>query len=42
MTRTLILLVALAALAACTPLRMVADVAVTGGQVVLGAADLVL
>ena len=40
--RRLVLALVLLALAACTPVRMVGDVAVGAGQVALGAADLVL
>lgn len=39
--KRLILLAALAA-SACTPAKVVGNAAITGGQVVLGAADLVI
>ena len=38
----LILLVAVLAASACTPARVVGNAAITGGQVVLGAADMVI
>ncbi len=40
--KILVILVALCALTACAPARMAGNAAVTTGQVVLGAADLVL
>ena len=42
MKTKLLILLACVALSACAPVRMVGDAAVTTGQVVLGAADLVL
>ncbi|MEY1555557.1 hypothetical protein AB3Y40_07965 [Yoonia sp. R2331] len=38
----LLLLAALLAASACTPARVVGNAAITGGQVVLGAADMVI
>lgn len=40
--KKIILIVGLIALTACAPARIAGNAAVTGGQVVLGAADLVL
>ena len=40
--KRLMLVVALLAATACTPARVVGNAAITGGQVVLGAADMVI
>lgn len=37
-----VILLGLVALTACAPARVAGNVAITGGQVVLGAADMVL
>lgn len=42
MKKTCIILIAIAAMSACTPVRAVGNAAVTTGQVALGAVDVVL
>jgi hypothetical protein len=42
MTRALVLVLVLAAVAACTPVRMAGSAVVGAGQIALGAADVVL